>query len=63
MVRCLVSTMVAAGHGALPESVVRERLESGDRHQLPQAAPAGGLALTAVGYPDDPNRLTLVRRR
>ena len=63
MVRCLVSTMVAIGHGALPEGTVRERLESGDRHQLPPAAPAGGLALTAVGYPEDPRRLTPPRRR
>jgi tRNA pseudouridine38-40 synthase len=50
MVRCLVSTMVAIGQGTLPESTVDERLESLDRHQLPQAAPAGGLALIAVGY-------------
>jgi tRNA pseudouridine38-40 synthase len=50
MVRCLVSTMVAIGQGTLPESTINERLESLDRHQLPQAAPAGGLVLIGVGY-------------
>ncbi len=52
MVRCLTSTMVAIGQGTLPESTMKERLESLSRYQLPQAAPAGGLALTGVGYPD-----------
>jgi tRNA pseudouridine38-40 synthase len=50
MVRCLVSTMVAVGQGALSDATVKERLESMDRHQLPPAAPAGGLALIGVGY-------------
>jgi tRNA pseudouridine38-40 synthase len=53
MVRCLTSTMVAIGQGSLPESIMKERLESLSRYQLPQAAPAGGLALTGVGYPDE----------
>ncbi len=52
MVRCLVSTMVAVGRGELSEDIVTERLESLSRYQLPQAAPAAGLALVAVGYPD-----------
>jgi tRNA pseudouridine38-40 synthase len=52
MVRCLVSTMVAVGRGQLNESIVTERLESLSRYQLPQAAPAAGLALVAVGYRD-----------
>jgi tRNA U38,U39,U40 pseudouridine synthase TruA len=52
MVRCLVSTMVAVGRGQLNENIVTERLESLSRHQLPQAAPAAGLALVAVGYRD-----------
>jgi tRNA pseudouridine38-40 synthase len=51
MVRCLVSTMVAVGRGELDHDVVTERLESLSRYQLPQAAPAAGLALVAVGYP------------
>jgi tRNA pseudouridine38-40 synthase len=52
MVRCLVSTMVAIGQGTMPVSTIEERLESLDRHQLPQAAPAAGLALIGVGYDD-----------
>jgi len=50
MVRCLVSSMVAVGSGALEEEEIDRRLESGDRHQLPQPAPAAGLALVGVGY-------------
>jgi tRNA pseudouridine38-40 synthase len=52
MVRCLVSSMVAIGRGALDENEIAKRLESGDRHQLPQPAPAAGLALIDVGYDD-----------
>jgi tRNA pseudouridine38-40 synthase len=52
MVRCLTSTLVAIGQGELPESIVSERLASLSRYQLPQAAPAGGLALCGVGYDD-----------
>jgi tRNA pseudouridine38-40 synthase len=52
MVRCLVSTMVAVGQGDLGVEIVPERLASLSRYQLPQAAPAGGLALTGVGYPE-----------
>ncbi|HEY5112409.1 MAG TPA: tRNA pseudouridine(38-40) synthase TruA [Acidimicrobiales bacterium] len=52
MVRCLTSTMVAVGQGELQPTIVHERLESLSRYQLPQAAPAGGLALIGVGYPD-----------
>jgi len=50
MVRCLTSTMVAIGQGALPADIIVERLESLSRYQLPQAAPASGLALVGVGY-------------
>jgi tRNA pseudouridine38-40 synthase len=50
MVRCLTSTMVGIGTGELPVGIVKERLESLSRYQLPQAAPAGGLALVGVGY-------------
>jgi tRNA pseudouridine38-40 synthase len=52
MVRCLVSTLVAVGQGDLGEDIMKERLESLSRYQLPPAAPAGGLALVGVGYPD-----------
>ena len=54
MVRCLVSTMVAVGQGKLADSIIDERLESLSRHQLPQPAPAAGLALTGVGYDTEP---------
>lgn len=50
MVRCLVSSMVAVGAGTLEETEIDRRLASGDRHQLPQPAPAAGLALVGVGY-------------
>jgi tRNA pseudouridine38-40 synthase len=50
MVRCLVSSMIAVGAGTLDEGEIDRRLESGDRHQLPQPAPAAGLALIGVGY-------------
>jgi tRNA pseudouridine38-40 synthase len=63
MVRCLVSTMVAVGQGALPESTIDERLESLDRHQLPQAAPASGLALIGVGYGETSPRAPRSRAR
>jgi tRNA pseudouridine38-40 synthase len=53
MVRCLVSTMVAIGQGTMPVSTIEERLVSLDRHQLPQPAPAAGLALIGVGYEAD----------
>ncbi len=53
MVRSLVSTMVAIGQGKLPLSTIDERLKSLSRYQLPQPAPAGGLALIAVGYDSD----------
>ena len=52
MVRCLVSTMVAVGRGELDEGEIERRLSTGDRYQLPQPAPAAGLALIGVGYDD-----------
>jgi len=52
MVRCLASTMVAVGQGRLSEETIGERLATGRRDGLPGPAPAGGLALVAVGYPE-----------
>jgi tRNA pseudouridine38-40 synthase len=52
MVRSLVSTMVAVGRGHLPPEVVTERLGRPERAGLPGPAPAGGLALIGVGYPE-----------
>jgi tRNA U38,U39,U40 pseudouridine synthase TruA len=45
--------MVAIGQGTMPVSTIEERLVSLDRHQLPQPAPAAGLALIGVGYEAD----------
>ncbi len=50
MVRCLTSTLVAIGEGRLPESTVKDRLQSLSREQLPPPAPARGLCLVGVGY-------------
>jgi len=52
MVRCLTSTMVAVGQGRLGVDVIAERLETPQRHGLPAPAPAAGLALVAIGYPE-----------
>jgi tRNA pseudouridine38-40 synthase len=52
MVRCLTSTMVAVGQGRLPESTLADRLANPRRHGLPVPAPAAGLALVAIGYPE-----------
>jgi tRNA pseudouridine38-40 synthase len=52
MVRSLTSTMVAIGQGRLEESAIADRLARPRRDGLPSPAPAGGLALVAVGYPD-----------
>ena len=52
MVRCLTSTLVAIGQGSIPQSTVKERLESLERDFLPAPAPAQGLSLIAVGYPE-----------
>jgi len=50
MVRCLTSTMVSIGQGKLPETTVKQRLESTHRDHLPPPAPARGLSLVGVGY-------------
>ena len=50
MVRRLVSSLVAVGQGSLTSDDVRERLASHSGVGLPAPAPAGGLALVAVGY-------------
>jgi tRNA pseudouridine38-40 synthase len=52
MVRSLTSTMVAIGQGKIDADTVRERLVHASRDRLPPLAPAGGLALVAVGYTD-----------
>jgi len=53
MVRSIVGVLVAVGRGkARPPDVV-SMLRSGSRQGAPTIAPAKGLCLIAVGYPDD----------
>lgn len=52
MVRSLTSAMVAVGRGKLDVREVVDRLENPDRTGLPSPAPAGGLSLIGVGYPE-----------
>jgi tRNA pseudouridine38-40 synthase len=54
MVRSLVGALVAAGEGRLDGARILARLRSGDRAGLPSPAPACGLCLVSVSYPEDP---------
>jgi tRNA U38,U39,U40 pseudouridine synthase TruA len=48
----MVGALVLAGEGSLTEEALKMILTSGDRSQAPAPAPAWGLTLTAVEYPD-----------
>ena len=52
MVRSLTSALVAVGQGQLQPVDIAHRLVSPDRSGLPAPAPASGLALIGVGYPE-----------
>ncbi len=52
MVRSIVGALVAAGSGRIRPSDVVALLRSGSRAGAPTLAPAHGLCLVAVGYPD-----------
>jgi tRNA pseudouridine38-40 synthase len=54
MVRSLVGGLVAAGRGALTVEELRRALEARDRRAWPPPAPASGLALVSVRYPEAP---------
>ena len=54
MVRNLAGALQAVGTGALAVADVRRLLASRDRGQAPPTAPAQGLYLVAVGYPNWP---------
>ncbi len=56
MVRIMVGTLVDVATGRLPEGRVREVLEVGDRRLAGRTAPAKGLTLEKVRYPDFPWR-------
>jgi tRNA pseudouridine38-40 synthase len=52
MVRSLTSALVAVGQGHLEPTDIAYRLSVPDRTGLPAPAPASGLALVGVGYPE-----------
>ena len=54
MVRILVGTLIDVGLGALPLERIDEILATGDRRLGGQTAPAQGLSLEEVFYPDFP---------
>ena len=56
MVRILVGTMVEIGRGTRPPSAIADLLTSGDRTAAGATAPARGLCLLWVAYPDSPAR-------
>jgi len=52
MVRAIVGTLVAIGRGVARPPDVVARLRSGSRDKAPPVAPARGLCLVGVGYPE-----------
>jgi len=52
MVRAIVGTLINIGRGRYDVSRLREIIESGDRCQAGESAPAHGLYLMEVEYPD-----------
>jgi tRNA pseudouridine38-40 synthase len=52
MVRILVGTMLEIGSGKRPYSDMQTAIESGDRKAAGATAPAHGLCLMRVVYPD-----------
>jgi tRNA pseudouridine38-40 synthase len=56
MVRSIVALGVEVGRDRLDADVVPEILEAVDRLRIRGAAPARGLTLVGVGYPDEPLR-------
>jgi tRNA pseudouridine38-40 synthase len=54
MVRNLMGALVAVGRGKLSPQALAELLAHGNRTRAPATAPASGLCLERVHYPDDP---------
>jgi tRNA pseudouridine38-40 synthase len=54
MVRVIVGTMVEVGRGFIPVEHMESILCKKDRREAGPTAPANGLALVLVRYPDDP---------
>ena len=63
MVRILVGTMLEIGSGKRPISDMRKALETGDRSDAGATAPAHGLCLARVIYPDFDTEEVLSRDR
>lgn len=55
MVRIIVGTLIFIGRGKLPESTVKDMLETGNRRLGGKTFPAEGLYLYSVEYPDEEN--------
>ncbi|MBI4003595.1 MAG: tRNA pseudouridine(38-40) synthase TruA [Candidatus Omnitrophica bacterium] len=53
MVRSIVGTLLDVGRGRLPAGTIRRMLRRGDRRLAGMTAPAHGLALVSVTYPDE----------
>jgi len=54
MVRLMAGALLAVGSGRLSPARIRAALKGGSTGHLADAAPARGLVLLGVGYPDDP---------
>jgi tRNA pseudouridine38-40 synthase len=52
MVRAIVGTLVAIGYGRIPAKRLPEIIEAHDRRAAGASAPAHGLTLVEVVYPD-----------
>ena len=52
MVRIIAGTLIDIGHGKLPPECLQAALNSGNRLDLGVTAPACGLELTEVTYPE-----------
>ena len=53
MVRAIVGTLLEVGRGKLPAAAVADILEGRDRRRAGPTAPARGLCLVSVGYPEE----------
>jgi tRNA pseudouridine38-40 synthase len=54
MVRIIVGTLLEVGYGRMTPAEFASALEARDRSAAGPTAPAKGLTLVRVGYPNDP---------
>lgn len=52
MVRAIVGTLIEVGRGKIPAEIFREIIRAGDRRAACGSAPAMGLSLIKITYPD-----------